>query len=234
MFDLPAKPAAECAAPPHAVAIFWFGAHDVAPGGTVPLRPMWTDRPGSFVDVPPACVAGLALSADAPADLSPDRRDLHVRPTAPHDATFHVRADIAGEAVVGELRVVSAAANPLVGTWRQTEIACDTDTRPAPGSVHSGHKPPVRELRIRGDGTFSVTWAEPFESYKDYWGDYRFDAATGAVAFVVRDGNREPGAFDGVGKARAADGRLVFSEIDFGQPQPWPDAASCTVSFAGP
>src|SRR5262245_9308943 len=72
----------------------------------------------------------------------------------------------------------TASAPQLVGTWHQEEAACGTAQ-------------PVRELIFSADGRFSVTWL-PFETYKDYWGAWRYDAATRVLTLSVENGNRVP------------------------------------------
>jgi hypothetical protein len=53
---------------------------------------------------------------------------------------------------------------------------------------------PIGELVFDADGTFSVTWF-PFEVYKDYWGSYTFDLATGAISLAIEGGNWIPPDF---------------------------------------
>src|ERR1700756_2565489 len=71
-----------------------------------------------------------------------------------------------------------ASAPAFVGTWAQAEAEC------------AGAQP-VRELIFTADGRYSVTWA-PFETYKDYWGAWRYDAATRVLTLSVDGGNYQP------------------------------------------
>src|SRR5262249_47999177 len=74
----------------------------------------------------------------------------------------------------------SSSATPpaFVGTWHQFEADC-------PGAA------PVRELIFKADGHYSVTWT-PFETYQDYWGDWRYDVRTHVLTLTVAYGNYVP------------------------------------------
>jgi len=75
----------------------------------------------------------------------------------------------------------------------------------------------IGELRIEGNGTFSVTW-EPYESYKDYWGDFEYDDKTTQLVLTITQGNDIPDNFDGTGTAtfNEAD-ELVLKDIWLGR-----------------
>src|SRR5215207_5099795 len=121
-----------------------------------------------------------------------------------------VTADVAGKRIWQEVHVIDPHPNPIAGAWTQDGPAQCTRGTPAE---------PVRELMIRRDGRFSVTFT-PFESYKDYWGTYTYDRATGAVAMRTAGGNRIPRGIDLSGSARVANGRLRLQNVWLGQPEP--------------
>ncbi len=101
---------------------------------------------------------------------------------------------------------------PLVGLWREeAQLACDTGKRVVPDE-------PIGELRFDADGIFSVTW-HPFEVYRDYWGTYEADLATGRLALEVESGNiPTPAGFDGEGTFEIRnDGSLVLTGIWLGE-----------------
>lgn len=73
--------------------------------------------------------------------------------------------------------------NPLIGTWRQTKAV------PCRGKAYTmAQVAGIEEFILGDDGSFSVT-GRPFETYKDYWGKYTYDAKTGVLKFTVERGN---------------------------------------------
>jgi hypothetical protein len=69
---------------------------------------------------------------------------------------------------------------------------------------------PIRELSFDGDGRFSVTW-RPFETYRDYWGRYRYDANSRAIDLEIEGGNFVPKDFVGRGTAVIAGDTLTLT-----------------------
>ena len=121
--------------------------------------------------------------------------------------------DPAGPSASVAVHVYAAEAQPLVGIWReQSQISCGTGEGIAPAE-------PIGELRFDADGTFSVTW-HPFEVYRDYWGTYEADPATGDLKLTVESGNiPTPAGFDGTGAFEVtSDGSLVLHDIWLGSP----------------
>ena len=117
----------------------------------------------------------------------------------------------------------AAAPSPLTGLWHQSNAAC-------PGG---GQPPaPVEELEFEAGGRALVTFV-PFETYHDYWGPYRYDEATGALAMTVERGNAIPPDLDLEGRATLApDGELVIEGIGFGTPRGEARGApGCTLRF---
>lgn len=113
--------------------------------------------------------------------------------------------------------------NPLVGTWRQiSETPCGPSTARVPTD-------PVRELKMDGSGNFSVT-ITPFEAYKDFWGTYTFDAASGAVQFSVVSGNKVPKGLKLSGRATSTTNELALNDISLWPPKD--GVAICGAQFA--
>jgi hypothetical protein len=116
-----------------------------------------------------------------------------------------VGRDTAGQAV----QVVDPRLGAVVGTWQQAGVECAPEVR--------GAMEPVRDLVLRRDGRFTVTFV-PFETYHDYWGRYTYDPATGALRLRVEGGNKVPAGLDLDGTARIANGRLTLARMWLGQP----------------
>lgn len=108
----------------------------------------------------------------------------------------------------------AGGAPSLVGTWHQDESECA-------GAA------PVRELIFSGDGRYSVTWA-PFETYKDYWGAWRYDARSRMLTLTVDGGNRIPSDVAGSGEVRADDRQLTLGAISLGSPR---EGERCMAPF---
>ena len=76
----------------------------------------------------------------------------------------------------------------------------------------------VQELHFDASGGFSVTWI-PFEVYKDYWGTYTYDLATGALSLTVEGGNYvPPDVRASAGSFTFEDRKLVLRDIWLGTP----------------
>lgn len=156
---------------------------EMAPGEAMQLP-----RPRLFVapHVPPDTIASscaVRWSVDSGAAIDSDGRLTIARDARP-GSMVGVLARVGTLSAVQEVHVVDPAPNPLAATWSQ-------DTAPV---CTSGYRPEdaiVRELIFRRGGTFSVT-SMPFESYRDYWGTYTYDALTARLTLVVEDGNRRP------------------------------------------
>ncbi|MFL5541996.1 MAG: hypothetical protein ACJ8J0_23615 [Longimicrobiaceae bacterium] len=131
-----------------------------------------------------------------------------------------VTADVAGQSVFQEVHVIDPRPNPIAGSWAQDGAPRCTGRAPAE---------PVLELMIRRDNRFSVTFT-PFETYKDYWGEYTYDRNSGALDMHVAGGNRVPPGIDLAGNARVVSGRLVLRDVWLGQPEPGAPR-TCTYTF---
>lgn len=202
-----------------------LGEYEVAPGATDTLRVFASSRPGAFDPLPDSCRPTWELSADAPASLGPQSGVLRVRPDARDAEQFTVSARVANRVISTPVRVVDPTASPLVGTWSQVgQARCAAPNEPAPVEE------PIRELRFRGDGRFSVTWL-PFESYTDYAGTYTYTPASGRLRLHVEQSNFLPDDLDLDGRAVIGeDGVLHLSDLWLGSRTPGAQRA-CLLTF---
>jgi len=201
-------PASVCSGLAPGVAVLWFGTREVVPGGILAPNPQTTNSPSSFFKVPPGCVSGWTLSDGAPAALIPEWGVVAIAPTAPDGALFTLRTTVGGKAVEGQVRVTVPALHPLAGTWRQT-----TET-PCGGGAPRTPARPIGEVVFAANGDFSLTW-QPFEAYRDFWGNYQYDAKTQKLSWSALGGNRLPTERIMQGTARIdADGTLRIEGLN--------------------
>ncbi len=146
----------------------------------------------------PACVdwelkpAGKGATIDQTGLLSIDSK-------TPAGSKFTVIAHIEnGRAERGATILIYAPqSQPLVGLWKQTDqFDC--------GSGEGIHAQPIGELEFRASGWFSVTW-EPFETYRDYVGEYSSDNTKQTVSLKIGGGNFVPKDFHGDGAYKVVD-----------------------------
>ena len=139
-------------------------------------------------------------------------------------ATGNDKGAQAGENGTANMTQTVAAPSPLVGLWYQTNPPCATGT-PPPARIE--------ELEFEPGGRALVTFGA-FETYHDYWGPYRYDAATGALSMTVERGNSVPADLDLEGRASITPtGELVISGISFGTPPgAGPETRTCILRFA--
>lgn len=98
----------------------------------------------------------------------------------------------------------------LIGTWRQIKAV------PCRGKAYSMDQiAGIEELIFNADGSFSVT-GRPFETYKDYWGKYAYDAKTAALKFTVEGGNYIPANLDLSGKGYLKGDQLILDQMSLG------------------
>lgn len=156
-------------------------------------------------NVPNACMRGWSVSDPALARFSEDHTHLIIAADAPAGAKISISARIDDDVATTAFAVVARDAVVLTGYWTEVgDAACPVSALP------------VRELHFKADGTFEVTW-QPFETYVDYWGDYQFDPATGAISLTPTGGNYRPTDADLNGRAAIGpDGLLRLSELFFG------------------
>jgi len=107
-----------------------------------------------------------------------------------------------------------SAQPPFVGTWHQVEAECSSAE-------------PVRELIFEANGHYSVTWL-PFETYKDYWGAWAYNARTRMLTLTVDGGNYQPTDRVLLGEVGADAHTLTLGALSLGSPQ---QGARCTAPF---
>lgn len=192
-------------------------------GETVSLRAYVAEGPGSPKDVPLGCLAGWTVAPAGAATLSPDHSRLTIAREARSGELLTVEAQSPGGSAHLTTTLIGSGDLPFAGRWRQVEIDCPGGATP---------REPVRELEFGAQGRFSVTYL-PFETYKDYWGEARFDAAQGRLTLTVDGGNRPPR--DGLLEGRArldAEGRLVLEDFHLGGQDPMIASRPCRYLFA--
>ena len=221
VLDDTAAAQAGCRIPSDRVIVISAGPLEVAPLETRVLqvamaRTLYAPRE----PLPRACRVRWSVPPGVHATIDAGGR-LHLSRYAKIGDRLTVTADVGGKQVLQEVLVIDPHPNPIAGAWTQDGPAqCTGGAIPAE---------PVRELMIRRDGRFSVTFT-PFETYKDYWGTYTYDRASGAVAMRAAGGNRVPSGMDLAGTARVANGRLRLQGVWLGQPQPGA-SRTCTYVF---
>jgi len=198
---------------------FWMEPRSAEPGDQIALFPYWTDMPGAYNDLPPGCLGELSVYPEGAATFFRQEGGVAVA-TIAEDVEAGARVLLSGtykgHGLTGPVEVFRAAENPLVGMWRQDEGGCPNESA-------------VRELVFTGGGDFSVTWT-PFEVYKDFWGSYTYDPATGAIAFEVEGGNQTPADMKLEGTATVTEGVLSFEGISFGTPSQ--ATGACAAPFS--
>ena len=211
----PPAPDTTCLHPPGRANFTEFSTTVFRQGARVGIRPMRDQMPAGHRELPAECLSDWSI--EGPAELSADRRSLTIRPDAPPGSEILLRYSVKGEAVVARLRVIARDAVVLTGIrGQQAAEGCE-------------NLEPVRELAF-GPERFSVTFA-PFESYKDYWGTYAFDPATGALRLTVEGGNSVPPGLDLEGTARLEGSRLVLEGMFLGDRHGRVPEGTCTYRF---
>ncbi|HEX9932306.1 MAG TPA: hypothetical protein VGB08_05640 [Allosphingosinicella sp.] len=184
-------------------------------GSQVRLTPRVNQAPGGTPELPRHCVSDWTVSG--PATLSADRSALTIAADAPVGSIVTVGFRHDETPVTARFRVIGRDDVVLIGARSQQAIeGCSVPD-------------PVGELEF-GEDRFSVTF-RPFESYRDYWGTYSFDAATGALRMTVEGGNFVPPSLDLEGRAELVAGRLVLRDMFLGSREGSPPQTSCTYRF---
>ena len=206
--------------PPGTFLMIGTGSVELKPGESQVLPVRLSDHPQlPGRPLPRGCTARWRVDAGAPATI--DRRGrLTIAPSAAVGTAFMVYARVGRDSARVSVSVVDPRPNPIAGMWHETAPARCT---------REGALEPVRELELRRNGGFSLTFM-PFESYVDYWGHYTYDSATGALALRVEGGNSLPADPDLQGTARVVDGHLVLEGMWLGQPQSVAPR-TCTYTF---
>ncbi|MCA8900793.1 MAG: hypothetical protein KDA53_06035 [Hyphomonas sp.] len=199
---------------------FWMEPQSAEPGDEIALFPYFANMPGMYDSLPAECLSDVTVLPEGLAAVSRQEDGLPIvtiAADAPAGERLVISAVYPGDrSLTGIVELYRRQDNPLVGTWRQASEDC-------PAGI------PIRELVFTAGGEFSVTWT-PFESYKDYWGSYDYDAGSGAIQLEVEGGNRVPENIAPGGTAMLTGDSLSFDDLSFGTP--FPDAAACSAEFA--
>jgi hypothetical protein len=188
-------------------------------GETLALAPMRDMSPGGSDPVLAHCTSGWSVSDPALARLSRDHERLVIAADARPGAEVEVAYIVRGRRVASRLRIVGRGDVVLVGARAQS------------GAEGCGNAERVGEIAFSLD-RFAVTF-QPFESYKDYWGSYRYDPESGALVMNVDGGNGVPGILDLEGVARFNPaGQLVLEGFYLGdRAGRTPAPAGCRYTF---
>jgi hypothetical protein len=169
------------------------GSHEPRPYAKPLARVNWSIQPSK---------AGVSVSAEG---------TVIVSATAP-PGKYKIVAQAGNQSRSRDFLVYVPQALPLKGEWTEKfEISCD------------GHEiaPTVAmgELVFSAGGDFSATWL-PFETRKDYWGNYTYDVKTEKLFLRVDPRhNYSPPDISPEGRARVDDrGRLVITGMWLGTP----------------
>lgn len=207
------------------------------PGDTAPIQAI-VRRPyhPGYETVPATCLSDWRITPAGAATVARDEgpratgfRDVARVTFAPDLAagtTVTIEARTPGQPARADVTIAGRDEALLVGRYSQLEVTCEG---PAP-------QQPVRELRFRREGHFSVTWA-PFETYEDYWGDYVHDPETGRMTLTVTGGNHLPGGgarLGGTVELKPDEGRLVMDGFYLGDGKSDGADQSCRYVFSGP
>ena len=210
-----------CPTPKGGGYLYTFERPSLERGNAYTLTPYFSTHPGAADRLPPGCVGDL--SASPVEAVSWSRRDdgtavATITEQAEIGKPIYIKTRYAGsESISLVLNVYEAKANPLIGFWVQ-----EKDETCEPGSR-------IRELIFNADGTFSATWM-PFETYKDYWGEYEYDLETSVLTLKPRRGNHIPDTVKS-GKIKLENGTLTPLEgMSFGTNG---QGKSCSSPFKG-
>jgi hypothetical protein len=184
--------------------LFNIEKRSVETGSQFELRPYFMARPGSFEPLPTACLNNIKISDPNFGSVEKTDNDqilIQVSDSAETGSLVYITAHYLTQSIMGRYTAYDSAASPLIGRWSQDKTTC------APGSH-------IEELIFSADETFSVTW-QPFESYKDYWGQYEYEAETGQLTLKVEAGNNIPPDVMS-GKIRLSDDAFEALTASFG------------------
>jgi hypothetical protein len=211
----PLPPDTECFPPGYHFAFLAMDTQIHRQGARIKLAPEVNLAPAGTRPLPARCASDWSVTG--PAELSPDRGLLTLAPDAPVGSIVTVGFKHGGKPVEAHLRVIGREEIVLTGRRSQQGVeGCE-------------YAEPVRELEFSPGNRFSVTF-QPFETYRDYWGSYTFDPASGAISFKVEGGNFVPYGLDLEGRAEFAQGRLTLANVFFGSRQ-GPPQKDCTYRF---
>lgn len=186
-------------------------------GATIRITPRAARPPAGTRELPMHCTSDWAITG--PATLSPDRRSITIAPDAPPGSAIRISYRAVTGPVQQTIVVIGRDEVVLTGTRGQRSVeGCDVSM-------------PVGELEFSVGNRFAVTF-QPFETYKDYWGSYSFDPATGRLVMTVSGGNFQPPGLDLDGTARIEGNRLILEGMYLGSRDGRPPpAAGCRYVF---
>ena len=213
----PPPPDPACYPPGHHFAFLETSTQVFRQGASVGLIPMVNIAPAGNQELPLTCTGDWSVAG--PAKLSADRTRLDIDPDAAPGSVVSVGFRHAGKPVTGRFQVIARDEVVLTGRYsQQSAQGCEAAEK-------------VRELEFLPGNRFAVTFF-PFETYRDYWGTYAFDSATGRLGMNVEGGNFTPPGIDLEGRAEMASGRLTLREMFLGSKGgPPPPAGGCTYVF---
>ncbi len=193
-------------------------------GATLAISPTRYVNFGTSED-PAKCLSDWQVSDPKAVTLASDRKSVTIAADAAPGTVVTISYLANGQRVSEQLRIVAKDAVVLTGIYGQT-------------GLEGCQGPMIGEMEFEEGGAFSVTF-QPFETYHDYWGRYRFDPASGALVLEVTGGNRivagpkieGTARFDPHGKLRLEGIALgdVFSSPGPDGQSPWP--ARCNYIF---
>ena len=219
---LSAEPGAAQACNPVGRRMLWPSTPDIAPGARTVARVLNALSASQIIPLPSGCVDAWRVEPAQYAQID-QAGVIRIAPDAPDATPVQVTAHIGAKQVRGDMRVSDPQRFPLVGIWSQvSETPCGTGIARTPVDK-------IRELKFDGSGNFSVT-TTPFESYKDYWGSYTYEASDGAIRFNVVSGNKPPKSLQLVGRATYSAEQLDLQGLSLWQPKD--GTAICGLRFA--
>jgi hypothetical protein len=164
--------------------------------------------------VEPRCVRTWRVTPARHARLSRDRTRLIIAPDAPVGTVIAIEARVGATVMRGEVTVTGADTASVLGSWERSCGATAGDGT-------------IGQLILLPDRYFA------FDVLGRQWsGDYRFDPATGAIAFgpLVLP-SPEQSRMEGVAMIDR-DGRLRLDDVFFADPYGRPAGADCPMVFA--
>lgn len=170
--------------------------------------------------IPAALLTGWKATPEGQVTLARDGSKFSVLATATPGTDVTLSASFCGKRdVTRTIRIAGKDEPVITGYWREESKQCNGETPQAP----------VNEFEIRDIGEFSITYY-PFESYRDFWGKYDFDANSSALAMRIDGGNRVPTSATLSGKASLTpEGKLVLDGFFLSQPES--SGGHCTYTF---
>jgi hypothetical protein len=225
LLDRPAGAQQGCDAPQGAVLAISAEPVQVAPGDTTRIAAVWYI--GGYappMPIPAQCRVAWSVRPASAGRVEGSGR-LRAAASARVGSEFAVVARVGRDTARQTVHVVDPRPNPLAAYWTQADSAECTG-----GAAGQPRPEPIRELVFRRDSAFSLT-AVPFESYRDYWGRYSFNARTGALRLRIEHGNRDVADGDFEGAARVQGNRLTLSGFWLGDARQERAGRTCTYVF---